>query len=702
MPPASPNRGSSNIFFDDLIVDFLPSTFSAHFSISSKAFDLPPPLGFSPGIFSSRWVDPYTPPKTVDAVEFDDDGTSERVGGDRLSVSWIPAAGGATGTITLSVAQITNLQQTPASNPKVMLKIFVLPPNTPAASPEQYVFSFTAGANARAEADAIKDALSAAIQTAKTAQATPTPTPTPGPSGEGGISAAMAIANAVSSTAGNKNPWDDDKRLKSDVELQQSLLKVDSNLQRMFMESLRTKPDTLTSGQFMTLFWSTRLHLLRAHAIERSQSRGSYNVLSSLKPRVEDNVTKLNISKEQIQLIFNQHPLVKRVYDENVPKLSEQQFWSRFFQSRLFKKLRGERIAETDATDAILDKYLKADEYGNLQPQRDEAPVPNFLDLAGNELNNSHRGNRPDLDMRWSTNDKVPIIRTLNNLSEKIMANVAPADGDPHAPIGMDEETYDELQLRDLRGDRPNQHIRLNIRDQSRFFASQGKVSDDEQSRLFAQQDPDQILRDLRAEIQQNLPDDGSAPLGKLVEPEEDSDDDEGKNPPSKALVGSRASLHQASVQVLDAIRDRLAQTEVASASNTYGLSTGLYDRLTLTHATTTEFLHQFWQAFLSGNSDRAAEVASLVESLNRAMDRITAVATDAEAERQVEVDRRKEQAREMFQRTGQKRRPNLTGVPGGKQVVHQLLGPTIRSLETALTKYKVALDDEMKQMPAA
>jgi transcription initiation factor TFIIH subunit 1 len=567
-----------------------------------------------------------------------------------------------------------------------MLKIFVLPPNAPAGSPEQYVFNFTAGATARAEADAIKDALSAAIQTAKTAQTAPTPSPAPG-IGDG-MSTAMAFASAVSS----KSTWDDDKQLQGDVELQQSLLKSDPNLQRICLESLRTKPEALSAGQFMSQFWSTRLHLLRAHAIERSQTRGSYNVLSTLKPRVEDNVTKLNISKEQIQLIFNQHPLVRRVYDENVPKLSEAQFWSRFFQSRLFKKLRGERISETDATDAILDKYLKADEHGN-QPR--ESNVPHFLDLEGNEVNNSQRrGNRPDIDMRWSAADKVPIIRSLNNLSEKIMANVAPADGDPHAPIGMDEDTYHELQLRDLRGDEKQHRILLNIQDQSRFFSSQTKATEDEQNRLFAQQDPKKILGELRTDVEQNLPDDGSAPLGRLVEPDELSDDDKKNN----QQPGSRVTLQKALAQVLEAIRDRRAQTDVSSNSSTFGLSSALYERVTLTHTTTTEFLHQFWQAFMSGNPDRAGEVSSLVESLTRAMERIKSVAQDAEAERQVEVTRLKRHAREVLEATGKKIRLNLSSIPGGEQAVNQLMGPTIRALETAQTKYKAALAEEMKE----
>ena len=569
-----------------------------------------------------------------------------------------------------------------------MLKIFAQPPNTPPGTSEQYVFSFTAGANARAEADAIKDTLSAIIQAAKA-----TPENVPGPNN--GMSAAMAMANAVSSTGGGKNPWDDDNRLRSDAELQQSLLKSNPNLQRMFMESLSTKPDTLPAGQFMSQFWSTRLHLLRAHAIERSQMRGSYNVLSTLRPRVEDNVTKLNISKEQIQLIFSQHPLVKKVYDECVPKLSEQQFWSRFFQSRLFKKLRGERISENDPTDAVLDKYLKADEQHPDQ-QRDDAHVPHFLNLAGNEVHHSQRrGNRPDLDMRPSGVDKVPIIRTLNNLSEKIMANVAPADHDPSAPLGADEETFNQLQLRDLQGDQEQNRIILNIRDQSRFF-SQAKDAEDNQAKLFAKQDPEQIITNLRSEIKRDLHEDGTTQLRKLVEPDEDEDDETKQN----LQPGSKANMHKASTQILGAIRERRAQAERSSVSGTYGLSEGLYDRLELTHATTTEFLHQFWQAFLSGNPDRAGEVASLVESLNRAMDRIKSVASDAEDDRQVEVNRMRTHAREVLEATGKKIKVNTASVPGGEKAVNQLLGPTIRSLELALTKYKAAYEKEMKEMP--
>ncbi|PGG99396.1 transcription initiation factor TFIIH subunit 1 [Blastomyces parvus] len=620
---------------------------------------------------------------------------------DGKSITWMPK-GSSSGLspVTIKVADITHLQQTPATSPKVMLKVFVQvanagpspsPNNAPPGATEQYIFSFTSGTNARAEADAIKDALSATIQAIKTGQA---------PTKEG-APAAMAIASALSSVAG-KPSWDDDNRLIADAELQQSLLKSDPALQRVFMETLRTKAETVSSAQFVSQFWSTRVHLLRAHAIEKSQTRGSYNVLSTLKPRVEDNVTKLNISKEQIQLIFNQHPLVKKVYDENVPKLTEQQFWSRFFQSRLFKKLRGERVTEADATDPILDKYLRADEYAG---RSWTAHVPHIIDLEGNEENHSQRqGNRPYFDMRPADMDKVPIIRTLNSLSEKIMANVTPVDADPSAPIGLSEEAYNELQLRDLRGDEELKRITLNVRDQSRFFTGT-KPTEDEEARAFAQQDPQVVLHTLQNDLDSTFPPNkrGGVRLDRIVEPEEtDSDDgDDNDTPnqqqstkPKQERVGSRAALAAASSQIFSAIRDRKSQFSSPSTTSpeTCGLPPAIFDRLTLTHATTTEFLHQFWQAFLSGNPDRAGEIASLVESLNRAMDRIRAVADEAEKERQGEIERLKQHAREVMASTGKNIRPNLKGVEGGEKTVNALLEPTVKALGKALEEYRRAL----------
>ena len=214
-----------------------------------------------------------------------------------------------------------------------MIKIFTKEGETS----ESYVFNFYSQ-SARAEADAMKDALGAAIHAAK-AGSTPAP----------GLSASMV---AAPSTATN-DLWNE-AQLAKDLDLQVSLLRVDPELSNTFKATVVT--GAVTDYQF----WSTRIHLLRAYAIERSQVRGPYNVLASVRSTSVDGVARLSLSREQISEIFAQHPLIKTVYDENVPRVSEDQFWSRFFVSRLFKKLKGDKILPTDPTDPIFDRYLSS------------------------------------------------------------------------------------------------------------------------------------------------------------------------------------------------------------------------------------------------------------------------------------------------------------------------------------------------------
>lgn len=601
-----------------------------------------------------------------------------------------------------------DLQQTPTTNPKVMLKIFAqVFAQTPGTSTsETHTFTFTSPTTARTEADTIRDALSKTIQAIKSGGAVPA-----APGGAGGSSAAMAIASAVSSSpraAADSNAWYDDEKLKKEVELQQSLLRSNPSLSKTFMESLRTKPESISSSQFTAQFWSTRIHLLRAHAIEKNQTRGAYNVLSSIKPMTVDNATRLSISKEQIQLIFNQHSLVKRVYDENVPKLSEEAFWSRFFQSRLFKKLKGERVTEADPTDNVLDKYLQYDDDAERTKQLTESHVPPIIDVEGNEQNHSQRkGNQPDFTMRPSSYDRVPIIRTLNSLSEKILSHVAPNDTDPSLPIGVDEETFNELALRDLQGDATENRVILNIKDQSRFFNSDKESGVSADALLYAKQDPVKVLRSIHSDLER-VSSNTNLETAIGVDNDSDSDDDDEPNP-KKGHVGSKTSRSGATAQMLSAIAQQRAQNDDLSASSsgfstvqtssTSGLSAAIFDRLSLTHATTTEFLQHFWSAFLSGDPNRADEIGKLFETLNRAMDRIKAVATDAEAERQKEIDKLKKQVQEFFERTGKKRRMDYESTPGGAKAANHLLAPTVKAIEIATKEYKKALAEQSEDV---
>ncbi|KAG0652951.1 General transcription and DNA repair factor IIH subunit tcf-29 [Hyphodiscus hymeniophilus] len=612
---------------------------------------------------------------------------------DRTSVKWTPLDAGS--SVSIAMSHITNFQQTPETAAKVILKFYEKQSET--AEAVAHTFTFDSPSNPRGEANAIKDVLTPILAATKAAAAA---NANDKPKGAGSASAAMAIASAVASkpTSGTAR-WYDDTQLKIDIELQQSLMKKDPALNRTYMESRRTKPDTISDSQFNTQFWSTRTNVLRAHAVETNQKRGQYNVLSAVKPRQVDGELKMNISAEQVQLIFSQHPLVKRVYDENVPKLNEMDFWSRFFLSRLFKKLKGERInPDTDATDPTFDRYLEASNDMGPSQRLLSSHIPHIIDLQGNEENQGGSkdisGNRQDWTMRPTDVTKIPIVRTLNSLSEKIMAHVAPSDVDPADPIGMDEGTFNSLALRDLQGDEQENRIMLNIKEQSRFFSSE-KSEISAEAASYASQVPREVLSELQIDIDPSLmneDDTGRYELRTAIGVMEDSDsEDDGEA--KVAHVGSKASLMDAQKQIFEGIVARRSEMDGSSAElSLSGLSQRSFDRLVLTHATTTEFLHHFWVIFLSGDPDRAGELAKMVETLERAMDRINAVATDAEKERNELIISEKQRIKDLWEQTGKKKRFDPNSVGGGEKVVREMMEPTIKTLQKAAREYRKAL----------
>ena len=573
----------------------------------------------------------------------------------------------------------------------MMLKIFEKSPD--AAEPATHTFQFDAPSNPRAEANAIKDALTNLISAVKADDPN-----VPKANGAGPTSAVLGLTSAVpSKPISGTARWYDDAQLKSDFELQQSLMSKDPELHKTYMESRRTKPDTMSDSQFNTQFWSTRTNTLRAHAVDTNQKRGQYNVLSAVKPRQVDGELKMNISADQVLLIFSQHPLVKRVYDENVPKLNEADFWSRFFLSRLFKKLKGERYnPDTDPTDPTFDRYLEASNDMGPSQKLLSTHIPHIIDLEGNEENQGGSknisGNRQDWTMRPSAVSKIPIVRTLNSLSEKIMANVAPSSFNPADPIGMDEETFNSLVLRDLQGDEKENRIMLNIKEQSRFFSNE-KSDISTEAASYANQVPSEVLFVLQSDLDPSLMDqdvNGRYDLRGAIGVVADSDSEDDEN---VAHVGSKASLKDAQKQILEGVSARRLEIDGSNTqSSLSGLSPRIFERLTLTQATTTEFLHHFWLIFVSGDPDRAGELAKMVETLERAMDRINAVAGDAEKEKEESILREKRRIKDLWEQTGKKRKFDPGSIGGGGKVVREMMEPTIKTLQKAAKEYRKAL----------
>ncbi|KAG5981939.1 hypothetical protein E4U55_002473 [Claviceps digitariae] len=624
---------------------------------------------------------------------------------DLQTVTWTPNSGGPP-TVSLPVSNITNLQQTPETAAKVMLKVFEKSDN--GNEPATYLFHFNTS-SAKEEAKAVKDVLSKILADLRSTDAS-VPRPhasaatqnaggasTPAGSG-GGVSASMAFASAVNSQSGSSERWFDDVQLKNDIELQQSLMKKDKSLHQTYVEAISTKPESISGPAFNTQFWSTRTNLLRAHAIEINQKKGPYNVLSTVKPRTVDGELKLNISVEQVQMMFVQHPLIKRIYNENVPKLSEAEFWSRFFLSRLSKKLRGERITENDAQDLLFDKYDVSENTQSIQSKIMAQSVPHMIDLEANEENQGgfRSGNAKDVEMRPRAN--IPIVKTLNSLSEKIMANVSPSDsyGDD-----ADADSFNKLALRDLRGDAADHRIALNVKAQNTFFSQQEKAPSTN-ARIFATQEPAAVLStvgDTLTRFAQDSAAGVSLQAAIAFADDSDSDDEEGGDKPMQ--VGSRGAIKAAEQEVMKGVLQQRAGKygHSSDATTPMGLPPSLTEKCALTHATSIEFLHQFWTAFLSGDADRAPELQYLAESLSKSKARISAVADEADVERENTIRKRKQEIREHFERTGKKIRWKSDMVGGGRDAVLKLLQPVQDALQRGQDDYARALAAEGVQV---
>jgi len=422
----------------------------------------------------------------------------------------------------------------------------------------------------------------------------------------------------------------------------------------------------------------------------------------------------LSLTKEQIELLFRQHPVVQKAYNENVPQLSEGDFWERFFHSRLMKKLKGERIQEKDVLDPKLDKYLTYDEAADSSHNLLAPSIPNFINIEANENNHSQKqGNRPDFTMNPTNYEKAPILRVLNRMSEKMIKDVPPSDTSRHGPVGLDEQTYNELQLRDLQRADDDNRVVLKVHDQSRFFSAGQSVHTSTSAATYTKRTPAEALSTLQRDLRNFDKHNGhssTVDLHSIIEINDESSSEEEDSAPKKTKVGGKSSRSVASSQILAAVRKRHLHNDDLSSSKSIptsqrakelDVSTAVLDNLTMTHNTTVEFLHYFWAVFYSGDPDRANEIAKLIETLDKSLDRIKAVADMAEADRVARIEQARRENELSNQRERKKRRFDPEAIKGGAKAINQIVNPLLRAIDAARRQYQKALQEQVARNSA-
>lgn len=372
------------------------------------------------------------------------------------------------------------------------------------------------------------------------------------------------------------------QKLLHNLDLQRQILKSTPGLMATFQETVIK--GALTNEQF----WELRMDLLITSAQEKSQSRGSYNVLSTIKPVTgSDNQVNISLTREKISDIFDQYPIVRKAYNDNVPNsMPEGMFWQRFFQSRLFRTLKGEKTSSIQP-DSVLDRYIAL-----LEEQRKRrrlnpstAHVPLFLDTEGNAEDNPETlGNLPDFTMRLDNiadgDSAVGLIRSMNSLSQRLLLGKW-SKRDASSP---DQAMEQELRLEDLENP-PTESNTISLR--LRTTPSKHQIHLD--ANKHASND---LL------CFQSLKQHGPINLEEVCEDE--------------ACAKAQSVLSEL-------LEHQLVQQE----DDDQRLSE--IDAVTSCHATTQEFLRQFWNAQTQNEPTKQFR-----QGLTKSLDRIAAVLQDS------------------------------------------------------------------------
>jgi len=536
--------------------------------------------------------------------------------------------------VEIVLTTISHLQATPATSEKMMLKI--LTKQSEGAEPISHVFTF----NNRIVMDNVKESLQqivarhkSALQAAQTASASPAP--------DKPLINTTFLDDAL-----------DSKKLLRNHQLQQKLLIENKPLMSTFKEAV------MNQGLDPQEFWTTRVHLLRAFALSNSQKRGPYNVLSTIKPTAtSDNQVNVSVTREKIHAIFEQYPVVRKAYDDNVPRLSEGEFWSRFFSSKLFRKLRGEKVNANARGDLILDRYINMDiDYEKHEDETLDHKVNKTIDLEGNKEDDpSKLGNAPDMTMKPNVMpETVSVLRSMNRLSQKMVnsleheysRSVTPGD-EKSREERENERVREELLFHDLETPHNTEYTEISLK-QDRGSETTNKAIPPTRQEYI------QYVEELKPQFEQPVNLQTVFSDNRKRQIEEASAD-------VIKTVRLNSKQSKQSWQVYRSFEEQATHNVVDEVDESFDKN--LLEQLRITHGTSVEFLRHFWLHFLSGDPSQSSNVKSLYNSLLKSQERVKAALDSISDEK-----------------------TKLTSI--------HYLKPLSESLETAIKKYKEALSE--------
>ncbi|ETW80595.1 hypothetical protein HETIRDRAFT_61689 [Heterobasidion irregulare TC 32-1] len=260
-------------------------------------------------------------------------------------------------------------------------------------------------------------------------------------------------------------------------------------------------------------FWDGREQLLLAQAAAESQKRGRPGQLVDPRPQtVDGGEIKIVVTPQLVHDIFEEYPVVAKAYDENVPnKLSEAEFWTRYFQSKLFNShrasIRSTATQHVVKDDPIFDKYLEKPD-DELEPRRQrDGDVEMFLDLGATNEDHGEAWNEKDITMQaGKQRGALPLIRKFNEHSERLLKS-AMSEGPSAKRRRIDSADpwnyYSQIDLQDLHDPKASAGILLEMKDGHRYFEGRTGVTSAAEQDARASVDFSAALRMARNDLQE-------------------------------------------------------------------------------------------------------------------------------------------------------------------------------------------------------
>lgn len=240
------------------------------------------------------------------------------------------------------------------------------------------------------------------------------------------------------------------RKVDKELEDKNRILTENPHLLQMYKDLVITQ--VLTSEEF----WATHAKQYTQQQNAHKQDIGvSAAFLADIKPQTDGcNGLKYNLTADIIDCIFKTYPAVKRKHNEYVPtKLSESEFWTKFFQSHYFHRDRittgtKDIFTECGKIDDQMLKVAVADSAGDvlldLRAFEDNA-LPDGFGGAASEKSGVNSGNIVHQNMIKRFNQhSTMVLNTCLNSSESTTTNgKAKASMSNGAASSMDNDVVD-------------------------------------------------------------------------------------------------------------------------------------------------------------------------------------------------------------------------------------------------------------------